>query len=147
MFGFLKKKFGKSVDEAKPVEQTAEEQAAAGVPAEDLAGVQAPVEPPVETPAVEDARGDTATVEASVAGEPLPAAHGPGTRSEAAALPESVGGGGTSHLRACGGVSAVSRSNAPRSRHSVVTSMPILRTSERSSTMASPRRSRPRTSK
>ena len=90
MFGFLKKKFGKSVDEAKPVEQTAEEQAAAGVPAEDLAGVQAPVEPPVETPAVEDARGDTATVEASVAGEPLPAAHGPGTRSEAAALPESV---------------------------------------------------------
>ena len=40
MFGFLKKKFGKSADEARPVEQAAEEQAAAEVPAEDLAGVK-----------------------------------------------------------------------------------------------------------
>ncbi len=90
MFGFLKKKFGKSVDESKPVEQAAEEQAAAEVPAEDLAGAQAPVEPPVETPAFEEARADTATAEASVAGEVLPAAVEPGTRAEAAALPESA---------------------------------------------------------
>ena len=65
MFGFLKKKFGKSVDESKPVEQAAEEQAAAEVPAEDLAGAQAPVEPPVETPAFEEARADTVTAEAA----------------------------------------------------------------------------------
>ena len=90
MFGFLKKKFGKSADEARPVEQAAEEQAAAEVPAEDLAGAHAPVEPQVEMPAVEEARGDTATAEASVAGEVLPAAHEPGTRAEAAAPPESA---------------------------------------------------------
>ncbi len=90
MFGFLKKKFGKSVDEVKPVEQAAEEQAAAEVPAEDLAGAHAPVEPQVEMPAVEEARVDTATAEASVAGEVLPAAHEPGTRAEAAAPPESA---------------------------------------------------------
>ncbi|MFB1029322.1 MAG: signal recognition particle-docking protein FtsY, partial [Thauera sp.] len=73
MFGFLKKKFGKSADEARPVEQAAEEQAAAEVPAEDLAGAHAPVEPQVEMPAVEEARVDTATAEASVAGAPAQA--------------------------------------------------------------------------
>ena len=73
MFGFLKKKFGKSVDESRPVEQAAEEQAAAEVPAEDLAGAHAPVEPQVEMPAVEEARVDTATAEASVAGAPAQA--------------------------------------------------------------------------
>ena len=50
MFGFLKKKFGKSVDEARPAEQAAEEQTASEVRAEDLAGAPACLQSPLRRP-------------------------------------------------------------------------------------------------
>ena len=76
MFGFLKKKFGKSVDEARPAEQAAEEQTASEVRAEDLAGAPAP-QAPAEASAAEAARCDAAEIDATA--EPV----------EPAALPES----------------------------------------------------------
>ncbi len=76
MFGFLKKKFGKSVDEARPAEQAAEEQTASEVRAEDLAGAPAP-QAPAEASAAEAARRDAAEIDATA--EPV----------EPAALPES----------------------------------------------------------
>ena len=76
MFGFLKKKFGKSVDEARPAEQAAEEQTASEVRAEDLAGAPAP-QAPAEASVAEAARRDAAEIDATA--EPV----------EPAALPES----------------------------------------------------------
>ena len=76
MFGFLKKKFGKSVDEARPAEQAAEEQTASEVRAEDLAGAPAP-QAPAEASVAEAARRDAAEIDATAA--PV----------EPAALPES----------------------------------------------------------
>jgi fused signal recognition particle receptor len=73
MFGFLKKKFGKSVDEAQPAEQAAEEQAASEAQVEGLADAhasQAPEEA-LAAPLAGDARADAAAVEAT--GEPAAA--------------------------------------------------------------------------
>ena len=67
MFGFLKKKFGKSVDEARPAEQAAEEQTASEVRAEDLAGAPAP-QAPAEASVAEAARRDAAEIDATETG-------------------------------------------------------------------------------
>ena len=89
MFGFLKKKFGKSVDEARPAEQAAEEQTASEVRAEDLAGAPAP-QAPAEASAAEAARRDAAEIDATAAPvEPAALPESPAQpAAEAAALAE-----------------------------------------------------------
>jgi len=89
MFGFLKKKFGKSVDEARPAEQAAEEQTASEVRAEDLAGAPAP-QAPAEASVAEAARRDAAEIDATAAPvEPAALPESPAQpAAEAAALAE-----------------------------------------------------------
>lgn len=93
MFGFLKKKFGKSVDEAQPAEQAAEEQAASEAQVEGLADAHASQAPEqaLAAPLAGDARADAAAVAADEAEAQGTAVALSGPVAEAA-VPEPVPG-------------------------------------------------------